>query len=147
MIPSPNRTPMKTETSNIPFIVVHMIPPAQWGRMTYRQKKQYHHLVTSMGKKIRLKPLHLPVACIDVAFVGPERTARDNGALYTFLQDLWTAHPAAEIVYADQLVDHSGPSPLLMVTRRLLEYLPDWLQRVLLYGGNLFTLRSLLPLV
>lgn len=138
---------MKTENCTIAYIVIHMIPPKQWDRMTYRRKKEYHHLVTSMGKKIRLKPLQLPVACIEVAFVGPERSARDSGALCTLLQDLWAAHPEAEFIYADQLQDRSGPNPFLTVARNLMEHLPGWRQRVLLYGGNLFTLRSLLPVV
>ena len=138
---------MKTESFVISFIVVHMIPPSTWDRMTYRRKKEYHHLVTSTGKKIPLRPLQLPVACIDVAFVGPERNARDSGSLYSLLQDLWDAHPTAEIVYADQLRERSGPNPLLTVARNLMEHLPGWLQRVLLCGSNLLTLRSLLPLV
>ena len=138
---------MKTANCTISYIVVHMILPGQWDRMTYRRKKEYHHLVTSMGKKISLRPLQLPATCIDVAFVGPERTVRDSGALHILLQKLGAVYPAAEIIYAETLQERSGPSPILTLARRLTEHLPAWFQRALLRCHSLFTLRSLLPIV
>ncbi len=138
---------MKTQDFLIPFIVVHIIPATQWDQFTYRRKKEYHHLITSMGKKIGLKPLQPPLACIDVAFIGSDRSARECETLYTLLQDLWAAHPEAEILYADELTERSSPAPIITIARCLIQNLPGWIQRLLPRWNSVFTLRSLLPLI
>ena len=138
---------MKTHDPLISFIVVHIIPVTQWGQLSYRRKKDFHYLVTSTGKSIALKPLLAPISCIEVAFVGSNRKAQDNGALYVLLQDLWAVHPNAEILYADELRERSGQSVMVMIARCLVQHLPGWIQRMLPRWNSLFTLRSLLPLI
>src|SRR5258708_3882446 len=138
---------MKTQDFLIPFIVVHIIPAAEWDRLSYRRKKEYHHLITSMGKKVPLKPLQPPIACIEVAFIGGGTDAPEWGTLYTLLQDLWATHPKAEILYADELTERAGPGPIVTIARSLIQNLPGWIQRVLPRWNTLFTLRSLLPVI
>ena len=135
------------KTHSVSFIVLHIIPAIEWNRLSYRRKKQYHHLITSMGKKIRLQPVQWPIACIDVAFVGGQRASQDSGTLYTLLQDIWAEHPQAEILYAEELQERVGPHPAVMVARVLIQHLPAWMQRLLPRWNSLFTLRSLLPLI
>ncbi len=138
---------MQTETATISFIVVHIVPALDWNRHSYRRKKQYHYLITTSGKKIPLKLVASPLSCIDVVFVGSHREARDNGALYSLLQDLWAAYPDAEILYADELLERAGPGPAALMVRSLVQYLPGWFQRLLPRCNSLFTLRMLLPLI
>ncbi len=138
---------MNPETATASFIVVHIIPATDWDRLTYQRKKQYHYLITTRAKTIVLKPIAAPLACIDVAFVGPQPEAQDSGVLYSLLQDLWAAYPDAEILYADELQERTSPGPAVLVARSLVQHLPEWLQRWLPRCNSLFTLRSLLPLI
>src|SRR5260221_13429353 len=110
---------MKTQDFLIPFIVVHIIPAAEWDRLSYRRKKEYHHLITSMGKKVPLKPLQPPIACIEVAFIGGEPEARGMGTLFKTFENFWATHPQAGNLYDHELSARAGPAPLVKNSRRV----------------------------
>ncbi len=136
---------MYPEISTASYIVVHILSTAEWNKLSYLRKKEYHYLITTRAKQISLKPGTVPLVCIDVVFVGRNNEAKDSGALYTLLQDIWVAYPDAEMLCADELRERPGVA--VLVARSLVQYLPGWLQRLLPHCNSLFTLRTLLPII
>lgn len=138
---------MKTQQYLVNYILVHIIPVCDWAAYTYQQKKQFHYIVTVSGKVIPLKPLAHDEGTIEVVYVGSELYATDSAALFGLLIDLWLKHHHAKIMYAKNLHGTAFPKVFIHVARWLLQHMPVWLQRRLPKYGNLFTLRSLLPVI
>lgn len=138
---------MKTQTFNIRYLVIHIIPAHEWFDLPYQNKKEYHHLVTVTGKKIPMKPLNVSTGCIDVAYVGSEQYARDSSALFTLLLQLWIEHEDAKIVYAHELYSHKSSGPFICANEWLSQHMPRWLQKTYCKWHNLFTLKELLPII
>jgi hypothetical protein len=138
---------MKIQNLLISHIIVHILPVPDWAALSYHRKKYYHYLVTVTGKTIPLKPLEHKAACIEVVYVGSESYAHDSSALFSLLLDLWATHPDAKIVYAADLNQTASTNPIVTASRWLVQHTPRWLHRKLPKCSNLFTLRSLLPLI
>jgi hypothetical protein len=138
---------MKTQDFLISYIIVHIVPVQDWAKLSYRHKRNYHYLVTVSGKTIPLKPLEHKTGCIEVLFVGSENYAHDSSALFSLLLDLWTKHTDAKIVYASDLYQATSTRAIVTASRWLVQHTPRWLQKKLPKYSNLFTLRSLLPLI
>jgi hypothetical protein len=138
---------MKTQNHLISYIIVHIIPLNVWAAVPYQEKKRYHHVVTVSGKTVKLKKLLASDGCIEVVFVGTDGYARNSGALFSLLIDLWMDHPVAKIIYATDLYNNGMKSPIITAAHWLVKHTPAWLQRRLPKCNNLLTLHSLLPLI
>lgn len=138
---------MDTQSFNIRYLVLHIIPACDWLTLTYQQKKDFHHIVTVSGKKIAMKALDAGTGCIEIAYVGGKQYAEESEALFTLLLDLWIEHAAAKIVYATDLYRSEYSGPFADASHWLRQHLPLPVLKVFSRYHNLFQIRSLFPLV
>ena len=138
---------METKPFLVNYILVYTIAVCDWEDYTYEQKKQFHYLVMVSGKVIVTRPLVANDGTIEVAYIDSEPYAKRSNALFGLLLDLWILHNEAKIIYAKDLQIPASSQVVINASRWLVQHAPVWLQRRLPKCNNLFTLRSLIPLI
>lgn len=134
---------MKTQPYLIRYIIVYLVPLAEWIKLPYQSKKAYHYVVA--GNKVKaLRRLQAQSGCIEVAHVGSQPTDRSK-SLFSLLLDLSISHPEAKIVYASELVNPSTDTPIVLASHWLKQYMPNWFRKRLFNFSNLLTLLTFFP--
>lgn len=136
---------METQTHNIRYIVLHIVPTTDWHAMSFGDKMKFNYVVTANGKKRSLTPVQPTDGCIAVVYVGSIVYARRSAALVSLLLELNYAHPQAKIVDCVELYQ-SGNAVLMTATSDWLQqHLPEPIQQLYARFKNLLFLKSILP--
>lgn len=136
---------METQSFNVRYIVVHVIPLCDWRVLNYADKMIYHYLVTATGRLFTINALQPADGCIEIAYVGSEIYAQQSSALFSLLLDVSVMHPVACIVDSRELYQSTRYGIFANIENWLHDRLPDQVQLFLLKCSNLLMLRHMFP--
>jgi hypothetical protein len=136
---------METQTHNIRYIVLHIVPTTDWHVMNMGDKMEFNYVVTANGKKRSLTPVQPTDGCISVVYVGSIVYARRSAALVALLLELNFSHPQARIVDCVELYQNGNAVLMTATSDWLQQQLPEPIQQLCRRFKNLLFLQSLLP--